>query len=352
MPSTEEFKINSLYLTCSIILLSFFDLYSQNYGSIFSYFGILLYYGFFSKYGSYHVRGLVVLSISAASVSLLSTPVNPLTWAATSISLMILSQNFDKHETTIKDAFTIILKFNLFSFYILWYLNFIAGYSINITELLGLEPQRTIGDVTILRPTGLLLEPNSYCLLIYSILLVLKRFQLKTHSYLFYGSIISIALSQSFFALALLPILIFLYRPQGIFSESYKSLVLLILISLIVWANTGYFESRIDKIMYTNDLSYLIRIGDYDSWISEYSLFGVGFNFIDWESPSILLAWLMQRAGLIFSTILVMILFIRAMRHRVTLGILYLSPYLFTQPVNTKWFFALSASIWLSRPKE
>lgn len=229
-----------------------------------------------------------------------------------------------------------LLVLHLSAFYVLLML---AQFDIfvNVTEPLGLMPQRTHYAHNY-RPSGLLLEPNSLCVFLFLLSFIATRLGADLSELLKLSILVAILLSQSLWGVGLLPFIIFLLYPN-IRLQAFARAVLVISPAFVLIAFEAY--ERIIRGLSGEELSFIIRLGSLETASSRTSFFGEGFDYVDWASPSIFLAWLLIKPGIVWAFPFIAFIINKV---GVRLALLLLVPLFFTQPLLSNFLFWLALS--------
>ena len=230
-----------------------------------------------------------------------------------------------------------ILKVNIILFFVM-YVAAIFGLYIEIWGAMGLEPQRTTYAHNY-RPSGIFLEPNSYCVHTFLMYLsfcfdkkLVTKYWSSSWSNLF---LLTLILSRSLWALLPLVILLPLILTRMKSWEKILAVAVATVASVFIAVE---MINRISLGILGDELSFIIRIGTLTDWIQRVALLGEGVDFNDWVSPSIFGAWLLIKLGAIPSIVFCIMLFWRTKLSKVYRLVFFL-PFLLTQPPVTNLLF-------------
>lgn len=301
------------------------------------YFGIACFILFSIFYRTFFSRNEILLLLFLIAWPLINDFGFP-AYLAASVGLYLSSiRNSFLDEILSKNNIENLLKLNLFIFYLFYFLSFF-GIFINITELFGFTPQRT-HFLQNYRPSGLLLEPNSYCVMIFLLSFILYRKDANTSNVVKALSAVSIFLSQSLWGIFLLPIILIMYfKVKGAIKFTILASPIFVALAVGIFLS---LQERISGGLSGEELSFIIRLGDMATTLNRVSFFGEGFNYENWESPSIFLPWLLIKAGIIWSAAFVFLIIFRLGLYN---AFIILIPLFFTQPLLSNLIFWLAIS--------
>ena len=222
----------------TLLLLSSYDWYHPVYGSVLMYIGIVwsLLNVFYTRVAFKPKDLLYVIVLCAIP---LFSPLGVGAYVALLGGLFLLTARTSFIDKVVKSSGG-LLALHLWVFYTLFFLSF-AGIYINVFDFFGFLPQRTHYAYNY-RPSGLLLEPNSYCVMILLLSYVCHHLHVSVRSITKVAAIVSILLSQSLWGLVIIPLMVSLnFGKKGIlwFFTVATPVVVLFL---------GFFLSSVDRI--------------------------------------------------------------------------------------------------------
>lgn len=315
-----------LFFLCS------YDWYHPIYGPILMYLGILIVFlATLLKPTKIKLTDFLVVLILAA-IPLWSGLMSAAYWAAFVGLIFCIFRN--SLITNLVRGVVPLMVLHLGAFYMLLLLAQF-GLFLNVTEALGLMPQRTHYEFNY-RPSGLLLEPNSFCVMMFLLSFIASRIGAELSNLLKISILLAVLLSESLWAIGLLPFLIFLLYPN--IRLPSLTIVILAVSPVLALISIGIYE-RFSAGLAGEELSFIIRLGSLEEIFSRVSFFGEGFDYVDWISPSIFLPWLLIKSGIFWSVFFVAYIMGKV---GIRLAFLLLVPLFFTQPLLSNFVFWLA----------
>jgi hypothetical protein len=335
---TFAFKIKPLFNLACLLSLTLYDFYDEKYGPVFIYFGYMLAFlltlrgigEYFNPSSVFIGLGMSIYMISGAGVTI--------TYLAFAAGLTISIQFVRHLGRPLMHAIAVkVLCIHLVFFYIFYLIAKTTGKYISIQQILGLMEQRTNFE-EMYRPCGVFFEPNSYCVFILLSLVLIKSTG-RISAKIFALSIGSILLSKSLWGVAIVPIFgLMVYRQFSI-----KNLLLISIAAITVCLAIIQDElilSRYTNLSLGEELSFEIRIGDINQWLTRVNPIGEGFDFNNWQSPSIFGAWLLIKSGWVWTVLYLSfnLWYLKINKYM----ILALAALLFTYPPLTTAFYHIA----------
>lgn len=237
-------QIRKLLIFIILLSLTLNEFYSESFGRIFDYFAIILiilnftishnkykikkkYFSIFLYFSLYLILGLISQQF-LASLAVFS--------GALLIVLFVRTSLYDEKLYFIKSIRSII-TIHLIFFFVQIFLFYILNIQFSIIDMIpGLQSSRVFNEgLGILRPGGLMMEPNSYCANIFMLTFVLYKLENK-FDLLLKIALISIIFTTSIWGSIILISILFLF-------SNFKVKILL---SIILFISSIYIINKID----------------------------------------------------------------------------------------------------------
>lgn len=208
------------------------------------------------------------------------------------IFILSIIIQYEKKEILIK-ALSLILIIHISSFIIQFILVYLTGYYFDFIYPITQEHSRYLlygveSSISIYRCTGLFVEPSTYSISIFTILLSLKSLGYKNNK-LFLITLLTMILSLASISFILI-LFYYLLKILKKIKLSYLITSILILISLSYFSQNSFIKTQFDKINNTSsirfNLIHAIFDRDIDLLITGSGLYGIEKEIMDGTKTS------------------------------------------------------------------
>ena len=259
------------YLAISLIILNF-TIFHNKYNFKISYISLFLFFSFFIVLGFFYQQFLASLAVFSGSF----------------LIVIFARTLFVSNKIFFIKSIRLILIIHLIFYVIQIFLFYIININFSIIDYFpSLQPSRVFNEgLGILRPGGLMMEPNSYCANIFMLVFVLFKLEEKI------STIAKIALLSVLFTTSIWGIIIFITILLLFSNYKYKIFLILLLVTVAIYIVNKIDDSvaieRLFRIIEDpySDNSVVTRLGlestkqnNIINWI-----FGNGINSKDFQS--------------------------------------------------------------------
>nr|AXY99601.1 wzy [Proteus mirabilis] len=193
----------------------------------------------------------------------------------------------EKNELLIK-ILSFILIIHITFFIIQFFVVYLTGYYLDFIYPITHEHSRYLfygveNNISIYRCTGLFVEPSTYSISIFTLLLILESLGNK-NKFLFYLTLLTMILSLSSISFILIPFYYLLKIIRKI-KLSYLIVTILLLFSFSYFSQNNFIKTQIDKINNTSSIRFNLVNAIFDRkidlLITGSGLYGIEKNIID-----------------------------------------------------------------------